>query len=280
MPTQQFRAVVFTINNPTEDDKPTLETWKDAVYVVYQLEKGEEGTEHYQGYAEFSKKKTMKTLKVINARAHWERRKGTQRQARDYCMKEESRVDGPWELGEFKIQGKRTDIDEFVDELKAGKKMKEVSAMFPSTFVKYSRGLREYQILHSEPYTHHTERGIWYYGPPRTGKSRTARETWPDAYIKPQNKWFDGYDGHETIILDDFDKLGACLAHHLKIWLDWCACTGETKGGTINLRHKRFIITSNYRPEDIFEDPVLCKAIVERCEFKHFPSLPECFKKT
>lgn len=269
MPTQQFRNAVFTINNPTEDDIPDLEKWS-AIYIVYQKEKGDEGTEHYQGYVEFSKRMTMKTLKKINARAHWEKRKGNQRQAREYCMKEDTRIDGPWELGEFKQQGKRTDIDDFVEELKDGKSMKTVSAMFPATFVKYSRGLREYQIMHSEPYHHNDVRGIWIYGPPGTGKSRYAMEQWPTGYRKQQNKWFDGYDGEETIILDDMDN--HALGHHLKIWADRYACKGETKGGQVELRHHRIVVTSNYSISALFSPlgPEMIKALERRFEIKHF----------
>lgn len=35
---------------------------------------------------------------------------------------------------------------------------------------------------------------LWYYGEPRTGKSRTARAE-GDPYIKLPNKWWDGYNG-------------------------------------------------------------------------------------
>jgi len=66
------------------------------------------------------------------------------------------------------------------------------------------------------------------------------------------------------VLLEDFDKPGACLGHHLKIWTDRYACTGETKGGQIPLNYDKFIITSNYRPEDIWEDPVLVEAIRRR----------------
>jgi len=74
-----------------------------------------------------------------------------------------------------------------------------------------------------------------------------------------------GYINQKYVILDDFDKGGACLGHHLKIWTDRYACTGETKGGQIPLNYDKFIITSNYTPEQIWpEDPILVKAIRRR----------------
>lgn len=67
------------------------------------------------------------------------------------------------------------------------------------------------------------------------------------------------------MILDDFDKGGACLGHYLKIWTDRYACTGETKGGQIPLNYDKFIITSNYTPEQLWpEDATLVQAIRRR----------------
>ena len=47
---------------------------------------------------------------------------------------------------------------------------------------------------------------VWVlWGPSGTGKSRWVAATWPDAFWKsPESKWWDGYSGQETVVLDDF----------------------------------------------------------------------------
>jgi len=138
---------IFTINNPTSEL-----TFDDRVaYAVWQKEKGENGTEHFQGYLELQKKGRMSAVKALGGefvRAHLERRKGTQAQARDYAMKEDTRVDGPWEHGEFiaREQGSRSDLAAAVEALKEGG-MKRVAEDCPMAYVKYHKG---FQALHRE----------------------------------------------------------------------------------------------------------------------------------
>ena len=98
-----FRDWVFTLNNPDPKTmKPILDSEK-VRYLAYQLEMSTTGTKHLQGYVEFFESENFKdVLKLFNGRDfHIEKRRGSREQARDYCIKEESRIRGPWIVGEW-----------------------------------------------------------------------------------------------------------------------------------------------------------------------------------
>lgn len=60
-------------------------------------------------------------MKKINGRVHWELIRNDQR-SYDYCMKEETRIDGPWEYGERPIRrNNATDWAQVKDAAKRGK---------------------------------------------------------------------------------------------------------------------------------------------------------------
>lgn len=92
----------FTLNNPGEDG--IAFDPKIVQYLCYQLEEGASKTPHYQGFIQFvDKKTTMKRAKeFLGDRCHLEAMKAKDpMDAIRYTKKEEGRLDGPWEHGEF-----------------------------------------------------------------------------------------------------------------------------------------------------------------------------------
>jgi hypothetical protein len=119
-----------------------------------------------------------------------------------------------------------------------------------------------------EPHPH--LEGEWHVGPSGTGKSRGVREKYPGAYYKMCNKWWDGYQGEETVVIEDIDKVHSVLGHHLKIWGDHGAFLAETKGGAMMIRPKRIVVTSNYEIEEIWQDRETIEPIMRRYKTIHY----------
>lgn len=234
------RSWCFTVNNPLG---PLDLSDKQIRYSVYQLEVGESGTRHYQGYLELVTSQRMSYIKGILPTAHLETRRGTRDQARAYCMKEDSRVEGPWESGEWiSGQGSRQDLLCIRDLIKSGWPMREIAEEYFTTWVKNYRALDRYRLMVGDMRNWMTELHI-IVGPSGTGKSKLAHELCPNAYWKPEGMYFDGYDGQEDIILDDF--YGDISFKLLLNMADRYPLKVPFKGGFVNFIARRIIITSN-----------------------------------
>lgn len=146
MPTIKFRSFVFTLNNPADGLRLFDNTPHWVKYAVYQKEVGAQGTPHFQGYVEATGQPTLLTIKDwLGNGVHVESRRGTRTQAREYAMKEDTRVDGPWEHGTWDEEriGKRTDIDRAV-ECAVTEGLDSCRRKFPGTWIRYERALRKY----------------------------------------------------------------------------------------------------------------------------------------
>lgn len=249
--TTQYRAWLFTWNNPPADARP--QDW-EAVYGIYQKEKGAEGTEHLQGYIILPVKKTLAYVRshMCNV-AHWEPRRGTHEQAREYCSKSETRIGDTVEWGVPPRQGKRNDLAMVQAALDEGATEVEISETFFSSWCRYHKAFREYRMLKSKG--RNSEEGVTtivLHGPPGTGKTRMASLIAPDAYwlTAPNSStsplWWDGYQGHEAVIIDEFY---GWIQHPFMLRLcDRYPLNVQVKGGTVPFMAKTIIITSNKHP--------------------------------
>lgn len=247
---QTSRTWCFTLNNPQDTQIP--KTWPGVSYAVWQLEKGE--TPHLQGTVKFEKNKKLSGVKKIDDKAHWEPTL-SEKGAINYCQKEETRLEGPWTIGSPPAPGKRSDLEAVQTQLDAGAALKDVYSANFAASCRYSKFFKEYKRVMTPKRNTKTICHV-YFGPTKIGKSYACRTLYPDAYWLPQGKWFDDYDGEETVIIDEF--YGWLPYSHLLRILDETPLSVETKGGHVQFNAKLVIITSNDDPREWY-DRLKCK---------------------
>lgn len=240
-----IRNFCFTINNPTDEDFQVLHN-TECQYLIYGREKGENNTPHLQGYAELYKKTRFNTIKKYLPRAHIEQRHGTQQQAITYCMKEDP---APYIRGTPREQGCRTDLDA-VRRCALEDGMRTVTGKYNLQQINVATKFLTYN---EEPREWLTE-VIWLWGQSGVGKSKLAREiaNMNDCFVKNcGSKWWDGYDAHDDVIIDDFRDSWWSLTEMLSL-LDRYEKRVEVKGGWRQFKPKRIIITSIFPPESMY----------------------------
>lgn len=264
----------FTINNPTQEEKDNLHvlslTSPDVRYLAFQLEEGADGTRHIQGYIEMTSAWRFQRLKsLISQRSHVEMRRGTRTQARDYVMKEDSRVEGPWEYGtwspdESPAKATANQIRELVAQ---GKRETDLWEQHFGWMARYYRGVREYVRIRTMPRSTKT-RVIILYGPTRTGKSRWCMENLTDIYWKPRGEWWDGYTNEQSVVIDDF--YGWIKYDELLRLGDRYPLLVPTKGGYSQFTASTIAITSNRLPKDWYKNIEDMSAFYARVEEWHY----------
>lgn len=257
-----------------EDTREWLESFysrSKATYVVGQLEQGiKENHLHIQAFANFSNTKKLGGLKKLDNDAHYDlvvRDNG----AADYCMKIDTRVEGPFEFGTKPVR--RNNKDDW-DEVRQNALKGDFDAIPSQLLIQHYSALTKLNKDNLKVTDCSHLRGIYIYGESGCGKSTLARDLFGDQlgkpFVKTHNKWWDGYKGEKIVIWDDIDpeQIKFC-ADRLKDYCDRLGVTGETKGGAVPLTHEFFIMTSQYPPEKVFTEPEMLDAMKRRCFFFH-----------
>lgn len=250
---------IGTINNPTPEDREKMKiitTYPEVKYLVYQHEVGENGTPHIQFYIQFGKgQQRLSWFKKRLPRAHVQVQRGTSEQARDYCMKTDTRVEGPYEYGTFTTQGKRTDLEGVYDDIKRGAPMHEIVDNNFSTYVKYHKGIQSAKFILDKK-KHNVWRNVHttlICGSAGSGKTRSVYEKHGyDNVYKLDNSdsqlWFDGYDPSQHVLLID-DYYGWIKYGQMLNILDGHPFRCNVKGGHVYANWDTVYITSNKSPK-------------------------------
>lgn len=229
-----------------------------ARYVVGQVERGKEtGNLHLQFFVNVRKAR-ISALKSIDTKIHIELIKFNNG-ADLYCMKEETRVDGPWEFGERPINrklgqkpSKKIDWEKDVWKKAINGQIDDIK---PNIKVTYYNRLKMIQKDHLITSNKLHLRGIWIYGKQGSGKTRWVRENIDPRELYPKlcTKWWDGYIGQKYVVMDDMMKDHKYLGYLLKLWADRYGIVLETKGGAVVDKYEWFIVTSQYIIDEIFD---------------------------
>nr|QXP07784.1 MAG: replication associated protein [Arizlama virus] len=270
MPTVRGTFWMWTLNNPTEEEKAAMQTIQSTCpemkFLLYQLEEGEQHTPHLQGYLELKSRKTLRqtqSLFGLGQRIHLDLRRGTQQQAVDYVTKEDGRLQGPWEFGTRSSGGgERSDLATIQKLIRDdGWTDRRIADEFFSQWCHYGNAFRRYRSICIPARAHKTEVTV-IVGPPGTGKSRYAMDNYPSAYWKQRSIWWDNYDGEHDVVIDDF--YGWLPYDSLLRLCDRYPLLCEVKGGQVNFVAKRICITSNHTPAQWYKNVGNIDAFIRR----------------
>lgn len=136
---------IFVVNNYTEEECTQILELRDYIaYVSFSKEVGEAGTPHLQGHLCLKAKKRLAQIKRIPgmARAHFQVRRGTFDEAEDYDGKDSNLVFKAGDPANVGRQGKRSDLDAVVSDIKEGASLRELWESHTTAMIKYERGIK------------------------------------------------------------------------------------------------------------------------------------------
>jgi len=131
--------------------------------------------------------------------------------------------------------------------LDEGSSLKEVAEEEFGTFVKYFKGIEAYMRLGLKNKDYEAIFEV-HVGEPGTGKTTSIAKEYPDAYWKDATKWWEGYTGQYTVVLDEMT--GFIPFHMLLRMHDATPLPVEWKGGFTQFAATRVVFASNKAPHE------------------------------
>ena len=245
---EKSRKWFLTINNWVDGDWIEAKSIiKNCSYGICCQEIGEKnGVPHLHIWLHFKNARSFKSLQKKFPRANIQVGKGLD--SHQVYLKKDGKFE---EFGVCEKQGKRNDIHEIKNIVNNGGNMQDiinVSTSYQSMkcgelLLKYCEQPRPIEKIEV----------IWFYGESGTGKSKTIFDTEVNIFRPTTYKWWEGYDGHTTVLVDDWRPSWCSFVNLLKL-TDIYPFRVQTKGGSRQVKYKKIYFTSHLSPAQYFED--------------------------
>lgn len=226
------------------------------------------GRKHWQGFVYFKNPQQMSGVKrMLGASCHVEvkARGSTFGDQKTY-------IQGPYskdgkekplnpeftEFGVMPAQGARGDLKGLAAAVVSGEKsVREILLEDPDAYHQYGRTLQDLEdAVSTESYRTWMTEGLWLYGGTGSGKSTKAFAGFDPAthfVYTPDGRWWDGYQGHPIVIIDDFR--GKIPYDMLLRLVDQWPCQVPRRGRRpAQFLARRVIITSPLTPEEVYHN--------------------------
>jgi len=270
-PAAPARAWVFTWNNPPDNAYDMFAARRSDITV---LNIGHEGvdpprTHHLQGHLVLSSPRRLSQLRSWFPGVHFEPRRGTEAQAREYTEKEANLDRLDWD---DRHQGARTDISAMTALVASNplSAARNVASQMPTMYVKFHSGVTALARALLPPTPLIVRRNVrWHYGPTGTGKTHTAICDAELSAVDPDDifiwsianlKFAGTYCGQSHVVIDElrttwehfsFSSLLALLGNSRH--------EVEVKGGTVPWRATNIWVTCPVAPSQfcsVVGDPI------------------------
>ncbi|AXQ66155.1 MAG: helicase [Veloxivirus ubatis] len=208
------------------------------------------GREHGQGYIYYENERSVKSVEKEFDGRHVEAmyHKSWPGANKTYCEKDNNLL---WDYGVCPAQGVRKDIHQLKAQVAdSSETLSEViwnhchkyqDILVVEKLFKYKKQKRKIEPIEV----------IWIHGPPGCGKTRYVYDRETDPFRPISEKWWDGYEGQQVILLDDFREDWCKFARLLQL-TDIYPFKVETKGGSVEVMYKKVYITSPYNHKHTF----------------------------
>lgn len=289
---QKSRNWCFTINNWQNLPELVMNGVKSRLSAAKYWVMGKEvapetGTQHLQGFVITHNQVRFGTIQAMleGTGAHIEECQGTAEQNEAYCKKGEQTKEEWRALRQLGPNyGKNADWTEHgirpasqkrkgeaggeatkakfrkIGELAKEGKMDEIQQEFPREYLVMYRTLKTVRmdnIKKTETIQGELEHE-WLHGISGAGKSSRARRENPDLYLKDvdsrADQWWDMYEGEDVVLIEDLSPFNRSMTDALKKWSDRYPFKAQVKGGYMQIRPKKIIVTSQYTIDEIWDD--------------------------